>query len=137
MAENKHPEQPDRQPYQHYEEDEIALIDLLRVLWKWKGFIIAGTVICVIAIVAVTMALYPAKDVTECIISLNFAGIEEHQNPDKTLFDKRQIIAPALITKASAFLQAQDRDLPEQGIRELLSIEAVIPPRSSGKDGTG
>jgi len=128
MAENKHPEQPDRQPCQHYEEDEIALIDLLRVLWKWKGFIIAGTAICVIAIVAVTMVLYPAKDVTECIISLNFAGIEEHRNPDKTLFDKRQIIAPALITKASAFLQAKDRDLPEHGIRELLSIEAVIPP---------
>lgn len=128
MTENKYPEQPDQQPYQQYEEDEIALIDLLRVLWKWKGFIIAGTVICVIAVVAVTMTLFPAKDVTECIISLNFPGIEEHQNPDKTIFDKRQIIAPAGIAKASAFLQTPDRNLPEHGIRELISIKAVIPP---------
>jgi LPS O-antigen subunit length determinant protein (WzzB/FepE family) len=30
---------------EHYE-DEIELIDILRVIWKWKYFILAGTVIC-------------------------------------------------------------------------------------------
>ena len=30
---------------EHYE-DEIELIDILRVIWKWKHFILAGTVVC-------------------------------------------------------------------------------------------
>ena len=29
---------------EHYE-DEIELIDILRVIWRWKYFIIAGTII--------------------------------------------------------------------------------------------
>ena len=37
------------QGYPHYDEDEIALIDLLRVIWKWKWLIIAGTLICAVA----------------------------------------------------------------------------------------
>jgi len=30
-------------------EDEIELIDYLRVLWKWKWLIIGGTLLCVLA----------------------------------------------------------------------------------------
>jgi uncharacterized protein involved in exopolysaccharide biosynthesis len=30
-------------------EDEIELIDILRVIWRWKYFIIGGTVLCMIA----------------------------------------------------------------------------------------
>jgi capsular polysaccharide biosynthesis protein len=32
-----------------YHEDEIELIDLLRVIWKWKYIIIGGTAVCAIA----------------------------------------------------------------------------------------
>ncbi len=31
-------------------EDEIELIDYLRVLWKWKWLIIGGTLLCILAV---------------------------------------------------------------------------------------
>ncbi len=40
-------------------EDEIELIDYLRVLWKWKWLIIAGTLVC--AIVAAVISLQMPK----------------------------------------------------------------------------
>ncbi|MDO9566883.1 MAG: hypothetical protein Q7J15_09105 [Candidatus Desulfaltia sp.] len=123
--------QPSQQPYpENYPpyEDEINLIDYLRVLWKWKWFIIAGTVICAVAAMGITMVRYPAKHVTECTISLNFPGIEKHKNPDGTLFDKNQIITPAILSKAVAFLQKGNKALPLENIREIININAVILP---------
>ena len=39
-------------------EDEIELIDILRVIWKWKFFILSGTVLCVLiaAIISFNMS---------------------------------------------------------------------------------
>ena len=37
-----------------YPEDEIELIDLLRVIWKWKYLIIGGTLVCAIAAMVVS-----------------------------------------------------------------------------------
>ena len=31
-------------------EDEIELIDYLRVMWKWKWLIIGGTLLCILAV---------------------------------------------------------------------------------------
>ena len=31
-------------------EDEIELIDYLRVMWKWKWLIIGGTILCIVAV---------------------------------------------------------------------------------------
>jgi len=41
-----------------YYDDEIELMDLLRVLWKWKYFIIAGTIVCglIAAIISFNMS---------------------------------------------------------------------------------
>ncbi len=33
----------------YYSDDEIELIDLLRVLWKWKWMIILITFVCMLA----------------------------------------------------------------------------------------
>ncbi len=38
-------------------EDEIELIDLLRVIWKWKYFIIGGTVVCAVAALIISLSL--------------------------------------------------------------------------------
>lgn len=37
-----------------YPEDEIELIDLLRVIWKWKYLIIGGTLVCAIAAMVIS-----------------------------------------------------------------------------------
>lgn len=37
-----------------YPEDEIELIDLLRVIWKWKYLIMGGTLVCAIAALVIS-----------------------------------------------------------------------------------
>jgi len=37
-----------------YPEDEIELIDLLRVIWKWKYLIIGGTLVCALAAMVIS-----------------------------------------------------------------------------------
>ncbi len=111
-----------------YREDEIELIDHLRVLWKWKVFIALMVVLCAGAAIVIPMVKYPTKYVTECIIALNFPGIEKHRNPDDTLFDKNQIITPAILSRATAFLRKGNEDFPSEDIRGMIGIKAIIPP---------
>ena len=40
-----------------YPEDEIELIDILRVIWKWKYFIAGGTIVCAIAAILISLML--------------------------------------------------------------------------------
>ena len=40
-----------------YIEDEIELIDLLRVIWKWKFIIIGGTFVCAAAALVISMVM--------------------------------------------------------------------------------
>jgi len=107
-----------------YYEDEIELIDYLRVLWKWKWVIALMVVICAGAAIGITMVKYPTKYATECIIALNFPGIEKHRNPDDTLFDKNQIITPAILSRAAASLQKEEA----LSLRGMIAIKAIMPP---------
>jgi len=133
MTERESNQQPYPQNYPPYYEDEINLIDYIRVLWKWKGLVVAGTLVCAIVAMGITMVRYPANHVTECTISLNFPGIEEHKNPDGTLFNKEQIITPAILTRATAFLQKKDMVFGD--MRGMVGITAVIPPEIQEKIG--
>lgn len=119
------PQQPNPIQHDYYPDDEIELIDYLRVLWKWKVFILLIVILCVGVAMGLTLVKYPARQITECIISLNFPGIEKHKNPDNTLFSKEQIITPAILTRAIAFLQKKDKSLED--IRGMIDIKAVIP----------
>src|SRR5210317_1660825 len=40
-----------------YPEDEIELIDLLRVIWKWKYLIIGGTLVCALAAMVISLIM--------------------------------------------------------------------------------
>jgi len=42
------PQQPNPIQNNYYPDDEIELIDYLRVLWKWKWLILMGTLLCVL-----------------------------------------------------------------------------------------
>ena len=120
-----------REPTRYIEEqfeDEIELMDYLRVIWKYKIVIVLMVVLCAGAAVGVTMVKYPAKHITECIISLSFPGIEKHKNPDGTLFEKTEIIAPAILYRATAFLREANEDLPLESIRGMVGVKGIIPP---------
>ena len=43
------PQQPNPIQHDYYPDDEIELIDYLRVLWKWKWLIVMGTFLCALA----------------------------------------------------------------------------------------
>ena len=45
-------------------EDEIELIDLLRVIWKWKYLIIGGTVVCALAAVIISFYMQPIYQIS-------------------------------------------------------------------------
>jgi uncharacterized protein involved in exopolysaccharide biosynthesis len=50
-------------PYDPYE-DEIELMDLLKVLWKWKYLIIIGTLVCAVAAAVVSLNMTKVYGVT-------------------------------------------------------------------------
>ena len=66
------------QNYPPYE-DEINLIDYLRVLWKWKWLIIAGTLIC--AIIAAMISLQMPKIYrVAMVIEPGIIGLDKSRN---------------------------------------------------------
>ncbi|MDZ7699462.1 MAG: Wzz/FepE/Etk N-terminal domain-containing protein [Deltaproteobacteria bacterium] len=54
MHEGHHPIDPDAQRLDYYE-DEIELMDLLRVIWKWKYLILAGTLLCAVGAALISL----------------------------------------------------------------------------------
>ena len=60
-----HQTQTETHKIEHYE-DEIELIDILMVIWKWKYFIILGTVVCgvIAAIISFNMSKIYSVDMT-------------------------------------------------------------------------
>ena len=121
------PQQAIPDDHRYYPDDEINLIDYLRVLWKWKVFIILMAFLCTGVAIGITTVKYPAKYVTSCIISLNFPGIEDHKNPDNTMFAKEQIITPDILTRATSFLQKNGQSFSEKNLRGMIGIESIIP----------
>jgi LPS O-antigen subunit length determinant protein (WzzB/FepE family) len=57
-------------------EDEIELIDLLRVIWKWKYLIIGGTLVCAIAAMVIS-SIMPKIYLIETVIRPGILSIEK------------------------------------------------------------
>jgi len=62
---NGHLTQEESNRIEHYE-DEIELIDILKVIWKWKNIILAGTILCglIAAIISISMSKIYSVDMT-------------------------------------------------------------------------
>ena len=77
------PQQPNQQPYPEnyprYEEDEINLIDCLRVLWKWKWLIIGGTLVCAIAAAVISLQMPRIYEIS-AVIEPGIVGIKNDGN---------------------------------------------------------
>ena len=59
-----------------YYEDEINLIDYLRVLWKWKWLIIAGTLICAIVAAVISLQMPRIYEIST-VIEPGIAGVKD------------------------------------------------------------
>jgi uncharacterized protein involved in exopolysaccharide biosynthesis len=60
-------------------EDEIELIDLLRVIWKWKYLIAGGTVICAVAAVIISLNMAKVYSI-EMVLTPGILKIEQNNN---------------------------------------------------------
>jgi len=75
MTEDQSSQQPYPQGYPPQYEDEINLIDLLRVLWKWKWLIIGGTVICAIIAAVISLQMPRIYEIST-VIEPGIAGVK-------------------------------------------------------------
>ncbi|MCF8082894.1 MAG: hypothetical protein K9M96_07350 [Deltaproteobacteria bacterium] len=76
--EDHRPIDPDAHRYDYYE-DEIELMDLLKVIWKWKYLILAGTLLC--AVGAALMSLNMTKVYRiDTVISPGVVKVEQSGN---------------------------------------------------------
>ena len=58
-------------------EDEIELIDLLRIIWKWKYLIIGGTAVCALVAVIIGFNMQPIYQVSMVLKSgINKIGVD-------------------------------------------------------------
>jgi capsular polysaccharide biosynthesis protein len=72
-------QEPNQQQYpQNYPpyEDEINLIDYLKVLWKWKWLIIAGTLICAVAAAVISSQMPKIYEIST-VIEPGIAGVKD------------------------------------------------------------
>ena len=68
------PQQTKLNEHRYYPDDEIELIDILRVIWKWKYLILAGTIVCglIAAIISFNMSKVYSIDMVMRPGILNF-----------------------------------------------------------------
>ena len=77
MAEDQSSQQSGPQSYPpQYEEDEINLIDSLRVLWKWKWLIVAGTLICAITAAVISLQMPKIYEIST-VIEPGISGVKD------------------------------------------------------------
>jgi len=110
-------------------EDEIELMDYLRVIWKWKYLIVAGTLICAVAAGVISFSMPTVYRigmlVRPGILTINQAGQEVYVDSPGNI---------KAIIEAGAF----DRDIlndvgesDNNGLPESLSLKVNIPSGSN------
>lgn len=121
-----------REPRRHREEqfeDEIELMDYLRVIWKWKYLIIAGTLICAIAAGAVSFSQTKVYRI-DTVVQPGILGINEAGN--KVYVDSPENVK-ALI-EVGAFDRPVLDNIGESnnnGWPKSLNLEVNIPTQSN------
>lgn len=120
------PTEPENYSADSYD-DEIELIDLLRVIWRWKVFIVIMAIFCSLAVAGYAIVKYPPKFLTECTVELNFYGIDKKQNPDGSRFEKEQILAPHILEKVMDVTQTDEKKGDLGNLRELIAVTSIVP----------
>ncbi|GAB6095744.1 hypothetical protein JCM14469_19970 [Desulfatiferula olefinivorans] len=109
-----------------YTDDEIELIDILRILWKRRLLIGVLVFLSVLAAFAVVQLKYPKIKTAVCQISLSFPGIENHKNPDGSAFEKSDIILPRVIAVAQDDLVKTFGDEHAETLHDILQVIEII-----------
>jgi capsular polysaccharide biosynthesis protein len=111
-----------------YYEDEIELIDILRVIWKWKYLILIGTALCgsLAGIISFSMPKIYKIDMTlqPGVVSIDQKGHQVYIDSVQNI--KTIIETNALKNKILKYLQKTNKIKPS----EPFNIEVSIPNKS-------
>lgn len=120
--------------YQNHEDEEIDLMELLRILLNHKLMLITVTAI-IIFVSGIAGYIFNKKNiVTSVVIGLNYPGLESGLNPDKTPFVKENLIS--IKTLNSVFNEYEGKVIEAKkfvDFRNSLNIEGIIPENISQK----
>jgi len=114
-------------------EDEIDLIDILRVIWRWKLFIIVFVIFATALAAAFTMVKHPTRTGCSAVLFLSFPGVEKGVYPDGSAVDERTIITPAVVSTGVSKMKDIDRDRVMANWRDIIEVSAVTPKAEKKK----
>ena len=102
--------------------DEVSFMEIFVVLWERKWMIVG--LVCISLLIATIYVLmkYPVVYTTSVDIRLEFPGIENHENPDGSRFEARQIISPRVFSLVRSSLGER-----VQGIDDLNALVYLEP----------
>jgi uncharacterized protein involved in exopolysaccharide biosynthesis len=118
-----HQSQKESHKIEHYE-DEIELIDILRVIWKWRYFILIGAAVCGLA-AAIISFIMPKIYRIDMALEPSIVYMDERGN--KVLIDsveniKTIIETDVLKNKIEKYLQKNGRKNPLNLLKFKVSI---------------
>jgi len=118
-----HQSQKESHKIEHYE-DEIELIDILRVIWKWKYVILAGTAIFGLLAAIISFSM-PKIYRIDMILGPGIVGIDE--DGKKVYLDSVQSIKTIIETNAlkseiKDYMQKTNRNNPLKSLKLKVSV---------------
>lgn len=120
--------------YQNEEDEEIDLMELLKILLDYKLILIAVTAL-IILVSGITGYIFNKKNMeTSVVIGLNYPELELGLNPDKTPFLKDNLVSINILN--SVFAEFKDDRIKAKDFvdfRNSLSIEGIVPDNISQK----
>jgi len=114
--------------YEPYE-DEIELMDLLKVLWKWKYLILAGTLFCAVAAVVVSLNMTKVWGITTVFQS----GMVRVMEDGKTVYiDSPENIKTVIESGALNGAVLKDIRFPDgNGKTESVEFKVTVPKNTN------
>ena len=118
-----HQTQKESHRIEHYE-DEIELIDILRVIWKWKYFILIGTAVCGLAAAIISFSM---PKIYRIDMTLRPGLVSTNQYGEKVYIDSVEnvkIIIQTNILKSEIeeYMQKTNRNNPSKSLKLKVSI---------------
>lgn len=108
-------------------EDEIDLVDLLKILIKNKGIILLTTIIITLISFGIGIIKYNSSKKVSTIISYNFNEISDGLNPDKSKFNPNLIVSNEVLNSVIKDLELGDEELNIVDIKEKISVTPIVP----------
>ena len=111
-----------------YCEDEVELIDILRVIWKWKYLILSGTIVCVLLAVIISFTM---PKIYRVDMALQIGILDMNRNGNKVYIDSidniKMIIQTGILKKG--ILKYLEKD-QRKNFSNLLKFKVSAPNNS-------